>query len=289
MASSLGGQELVDRAADQEPVTWYHSIRLGNAVTPGICPPSAEEWTARALPADLTGKTVLDVGAWDGYFSFEAERRGASRVLAIDSLQGPEHKVVKAAGFEYAKAFLHSAVDFKVMDVADVGGLYETFDLIFFLGVYYHLHDPIEAFRLLFDRLRPGGLLVLEGLVLPGRERKLRLLLPEELEPTTYCAPTLSWLDLCLRQIGFDSIEVVGGTWLVREAMSYYADTIRSFPARLAYALANRVAWSMRLSRLPLMSRTKMYRGLFRATKPGGFTGWSSPVGQRRAPAVRGV
>jgi len=49
---------------------------------------------ARAMPADLTGKTVLDVGARDGYFSFEAERRGASRVLAIDSLEGPQHAVV---------------------------------------------------------------------------------------------------------------------------------------------------------------------------------------------------
>lgn len=273
----------------QEPAFWYHSIRLGDVVTPGMYPQPAEEWTARAMPADLTGKTVLDVGAWDGYFSFEAERRGASRVLAIDSFQAPDHAAVKATGFEYAKAFLHSAVDFKVMDVSEVGGLHETFDLIFFLGIYYHLRDPIEALRLLFDRLRPGGLLVLEGLVLPGRERKLRLLPPEELESTTFCAATVSWFDLCLRQIGFDSVEVAGGTWLVREAMSYYAGNIESFPARLVYALANRVAWSLRLSRLPMMPRTKMYRVLLRATKPGGPTGWSSPAGQRRAPTVRGV
>ena len=71
--------------------------------------------------------------------------------------------------------FLGSAVEFKVMDVADVGELHETFDLVLFLGVYYHLRDPIQAFRVLFDRLRPGGQLVLEGLVLPDGNGSCRL------------------------------------------------------------------------------------------------------------------
>jgi tRNA (mo5U34)-methyltransferase len=271
--------------ANQMPDLWYHSIRLGDVVTPGICSLAVEQWTAGAMPAVLSGKSVLDVGAWDGYFSFEAERRGASRVLAIDSLQAPDHQVVKTTGFEYARAVLDSAVEYRIMDVADVGRLNETFDLILFLGVYYHLRDPIEALGALYERLRPGGVLVIEGLVLPGRERKLRLIAPEELEPTTYCAATLSWFDLCLRQVGFDAIEVVGGTWLIREAMAYYADTLRSFPARLGYAVANRLAWSLRVTRVPLTRRTKMYRVLLRATRPAA-TSWSNPVGQRRAPAV---
>ncbi len=61
---------------------WYHRIELpGGVTTPGWAPISRE---AYRIPADLTGRTVLDVGAWDGYWTFEALRRGAKRVLAID-------------------------------------------------------------------------------------------------------------------------------------------------------------------------------------------------------------
>ena len=64
---------------------WHHSIDLGQRiVTPGQ-DNSPRKLARLNLPRSLEGKTVLDVGAWDGYFSFEAERRGAKRVLATDS------------------------------------------------------------------------------------------------------------------------------------------------------------------------------------------------------------
>ena len=66
-------------------IPWWHSIDLGDGViTPGI-DDSPRKLHRLRLPQDLTGKSVLDIGAWDGFFSFEAERRGASRVLALDS------------------------------------------------------------------------------------------------------------------------------------------------------------------------------------------------------------
>jgi tRNA (mo5U34)-methyltransferase len=65
-------------------IRWFHSIDLGNGVrTPGV-DRTAQKLKRLTLPASLSGKTVLDVGAWDGFFSFEAERRGAKRVLATD-------------------------------------------------------------------------------------------------------------------------------------------------------------------------------------------------------------
>jgi tRNA (mo5U34)-methyltransferase len=69
-------------------IDWWHPIDLGNGVvTPGIdCTPS--RLAEIRLPEDLRGKSVLDIGAWDGFFSFEAERRGARRVLATDSFSG---------------------------------------------------------------------------------------------------------------------------------------------------------------------------------------------------------
>ncbi len=276
-----------NEAAGGEPlpevrsIPWYHSIRLGPVVTPGFCPPSVERWTAAALPEDLRGKAVLDIGAWDGYFSFEAERRGAGRVLAIDSLQGRDSER-GTAGFQYARKVLGSKVEFRVMDMMDLGELDETFDVVLFLGVYYHLADPIHALRLVFDQLRPGGLVVMEGLVVPGSEPKLRLLGPDDLEPTTFCVATLPWLRVGLQQAGFDAIQVVKGTWRVGDALEYYQDTIPSVPGRLAFAVGNRVAWGLGLTRLPWaqrvrtfrgstahrVRRVKMYRALIRAAKP---------------------
>ena len=71
----IAPDELRRRAAE---VRWFHSIDLGGGiVTPGLdCDPRRLE--QMSLPADLSGRTVLDIGAWDGFYSFEAERRGAA-------------------------------------------------------------------------------------------------------------------------------------------------------------------------------------------------------------------
>ncbi|MCA1560243.1 MAG: tRNA 5-methoxyuridine(34)/uridine 5-oxyacetic acid(34) synthase CmoB [Acidobacteria bacterium] len=100
------------------------------------------------IPNDLRGQSVLDIGAWDGFWSFECERRGADRVLAIDTYAWDHYGM---------DAFLlaHSALDSKVehrrlaveeLSVEAVG----QFDLVLFLGVFYHLRSPIDA----LDRLR---------------------------------------------------------------------------------------------------------------------------------------
>ena len=66
-------------------VTWRHRIDLGHGVvTPGV-DDTPEKLKILGFPEDLSGMTVLDIGAWDGFFYFEADRRGADRVLAIDS------------------------------------------------------------------------------------------------------------------------------------------------------------------------------------------------------------
>ena len=84
-------------------IRWFHSIDLGSGiVTPGYDPSTAERAKGYGIPEDLRGKSVLDIGAWDGFFSFEAERRGASRVVAVDSYcwSGPGWGT--KAGFEPA-------------------------------------------------------------------------------------------------------------------------------------------------------------------------------------------
>ena len=65
-------------------IKWWHRIDLGDGrITPGR-DATQEKLETLHLPNSLSGKTVLDIGAWDGFFSFEAERRGAVRVLATD-------------------------------------------------------------------------------------------------------------------------------------------------------------------------------------------------------------
>src|SRR5258708_29716982 len=96
-----------DLAEEIRSIRWFHRINLGSGViTPGV------DNTPRRLATlhwpDLRGKTVLDIGAWDGFFSFEAERRGASRVLATDSYVWQSKGWASKRGFDLAKRTLNS-------------------------------------------------------------------------------------------------------------------------------------------------------------------------------------
>jgi len=117
---------------------WYHSIELpGGHVIQGMIGIDAlkARLDAFPIPADLTGKRVLDVGAWTGWCSFEMERRGA-QVVAVDC--------VEFAEFREAHRLLGSQVDYRILDVDEltpegVG----HFDYVLFLGVLYHLRNPL--------------------------------------------------------------------------------------------------------------------------------------------------
>jgi tRNA (mo5U34)-methyltransferase len=127
-------------------IPWYHQIDLGH----GVVTPGSDSTMARmavvGLPADLRDKSVLDIGAWDGAFSFEAERRGASRVVAVDSFCWSGDGWGTKAGFECARRILGSHVEDREIEVLDLSP--ETvgvFDLVLFLGVLYHMKHPLLA------------------------------------------------------------------------------------------------------------------------------------------------
>jgi tRNA (mo5U34)-methyltransferase len=147
--------------SSREGIDWFHQIELPDGSTMPGRDRSAEKLAALHLP-DLTGKTVLDVGAWDGYFSFAAERLGASRVLAVDSYvwRRPGGK----DGFEHARRALGSSVEDLEMEVLDISP--ETvgpFDVVLFLGVLYHMRHPLLALERMASVTRET--LVLETLV----------------------------------------------------------------------------------------------------------------------------
>lgn len=123
---------------------WRHKIVLPDgSVTPGSQDTLGQLPTI-GLPEYLTGKTVLDIGCSDGFFSFECEKRGASRVLAVDNFASVY--VDSPAGFMVARDLLNSKVEFLdsdlfLLDPKTTG----KFDLVLFLGVLYHLRHPLFA------------------------------------------------------------------------------------------------------------------------------------------------
>jgi tRNA (mo5U34)-methyltransferase len=213
-----------------EAIRWFHTIDLGGGVvTPGEDDSQAKLRTL-GLPADLTGRSVLDVGAWDGFFSFEAERRGARRVVALDPAawrEGrPENEWGSKAGFELARRVLGSGVEDVDLDLLEISP--ETlgrFDVVLFLGVLYHLPDPLPVLERVASVT--AGLLILETHAdLLGLRRPAMAFYPGrevEGDTSTWWGPNPPLLRQLLREQGFPRVEVV------------YADRLPWRLARAAY------------------------------------------------------
>lgn len=127
---------------------WFHNLDLAGVATApkhflGNYPAIKWQRFASAIPADLTGQTVLDIGCNAGFYSMEMKRRGAERVLAIDS----DDDYLEQARFA---AEVHDLdIEFRRLSVYDVGALGERFDIVLFLGVSYHLRHPLLALDLI--------------------------------------------------------------------------------------------------------------------------------------------
>jgi tRNA (mo5U34)-methyltransferase len=136
---------------------WHHIMEFApGVITPGRYDPRGL-LKHLELDSSLQGKKVLDVGARDGYFSFEAEKRGAE-VIAIDYCPPGE------MGFETAKRIFNSQVRFMQMNIYDIK--YEklgSFDIVLCLGLIYHLPDPYLALEIVRSVVKPGGVAYIES------------------------------------------------------------------------------------------------------------------------------
>lgn len=139
---------------------WFHNMDLGGGAWTapdhflGNYPQFKFDRFAHALPADLTGKTVLDIGCNAGFYSMEMARRGAARVVGIDS----DERYLEQGRFAAETLGFADAVEFARMDVYDVGALGERFDLVIFMGVLYHLRHPLLALDLIREHaIRQDG------------------------------------------------------------------------------------------------------------------------------------
>jgi len=230
--------------AGAEEIWWYHSIDLGHGVvTRGA---SANPMVPdRKLP-DLRGRTVLDIGAWDGLYSFTAERLGASRVVALDHYAWgldfakrdaywaecaaagvlPDHErdivdfwdesLPGRRGFDFARAALGSKVepvvgDFMTIDLASLG----TFDVVLYLGVLYHVRQPLIALERLRRVCEEVALIETEAIDVRGYEgdELVRFVAGNDLSADygNWWVPSMPALHGLCRAAGFETVSTVAG------------------------------------------------------------------------------
>lgn len=240
------GRELYDKVAAVS--FWFHSLDLGHGVvTPGYKSPEMEalELASFQLP-DLRGKSVLDIGAWDGYYSFTAERLGADRVVALDkhvwamnweakrayradcNARGipaqPYHLVPEVwdfeglpgkRGFDLAHEALQSGVtavvdDFMKMDLDTIG----TFDVVLYLGVLYHMENPLESLRRLRQVTKEVAIIETAAITIGGLEHTslcefypLDAKLAED--PSNFWAPNARALIGLCQTAGFSRVKIL--------------------------------------------------------------------------------
>jgi len=131
---------------------WFHNINLaGHQTAPhhflGDYPSIKWQRFADAIPSDLRGRTVLDIGCNGGFYSIEMKRRGADRVLGVDW----DERYLSQARF--AAEISGVDVEFRRLSVYDVATLRERFDVVLFMGVLYHLRHPLLALDLLHEHV----------------------------------------------------------------------------------------------------------------------------------------
>jgi tRNA (mo5U34)-methyltransferase len=207
-AGDPGFEERIQRLADRVHSRFrYHSIELPDgSVLPGLQPIEHLLWRFDlfGLPQDLRGKRVLDVGAWDGWFSFECERRGAE-VVAVDC--------IALDTFHEAKELIGSKVEYLTLDVNELSARkLGTFDIVLFFGVLYHLRHPLlgleKAVELSTD------LVLIESYVIEAEKRQIPSVM-EFYERTelggqvdNWCGPSPECLVSMCRSAGFAQVEL---------------------------------------------------------------------------------
>jgi tRNA (mo5U34)-methyltransferase len=142
---------------------WFHNLNLGGVQTApnhflGDYPTVKWRTFQDAIPADLSGWSVLDIGCNAGFYSMEMARRGARRVVGVDS--NPRYLAQAQLAAEVSGIDL----DLRLLSVYDLASLEERFDLVLFMGVLYHLRHPLLALDMLHEHV-VGNLLVFQSML----------------------------------------------------------------------------------------------------------------------------
>jgi tRNA (mo5U34)-methyltransferase len=150
---------------------WFHNIDLFGVLTApnhflGDFPNIKWQHISGALPEDLSGAEVLDIGCNGGFYSIEMKRRGARRVLGIDV----DDRYLNQARF--AAQTLGLEIEFEKRSVYEVDQIAGQFDYVFFMGVFYHLRYPVFALDKVVQKIRPEGRLIFQSMLRGSAEVK---------------------------------------------------------------------------------------------------------------------
>jgi tRNA (mo5U34)-methyltransferase len=206
---------------------WFHNIELNGVWTApqhflGDYP--AVKWRsfAGAIPQDLTGKSVLDIGCNGGFYSIEMKKRGAARVLGIDF---DDDYLAQA---RFAADVTGHDIEFRKLSVYDVGALSERFDVVLFMGVLYHLRHPLLALDLIhahvakdlfvFQSMQRGSRDIdpvqenytfwqMEHFDRPGYPKMHFIEHRYADDPTNWWAPNAAAVEAMLRSSGFEILQ----------------------------------------------------------------------------------
>ena len=214
MTTPISDEQARERIA--EVPYWYHRI----SVRPGITTPGVSDGETTLglldLPRDCRGLRALDVGTRDGFFAFELERRGAT-VTAVDYVSAGQ------TGFGVAADLIGSRVEFRHANVYDLSAEdLGTFDIVLFLGLLYHLPDPIQALHILRSlcrqRLCIESHVIDNSVTLDGQTLPLSMVAPALVntpimqfypgrtlnnDPTNYWGPNVACLEAMLNECNF--------------------------------------------------------------------------------------
>jgi tRNA (mo5U34)-methyltransferase len=215
-------REQIDKLAP-----WFHNMEVQGVRTApdhflGDYPQVKFNSFAHVIPRDLQGKTVLDIGCNAGFYSMEMKRRGAARVVGIDS----DERYLEQARFAAKASRLD--IEFRNLSVYDVGKLGQRFDLVIFMGVFYHLRHPLLALDLLYEHV-VGDLLLFQSMQRgantveavkpdydfwdmdlfekPGAPLMYFIEHRYSNDPTNWWIPNAAGIEAMLRSAGFNIIE----------------------------------------------------------------------------------
>lgn len=212
-ATGLASSEWIKSRIAEEPY-WFHRMELpGGVVTPGWSDPKIDKLPHFGLPADMTGMRVLDIGNAEGFFSFEAEKRGAAEVIGIENYPPMARK------FEICRAALGSRARTYMASVYDLSPtVFGTFDLVMYFGVLYHLRHPILSLQKIATVCT--GTVLLQTATCPDTSDKAMAEFypfgitsgpadkPEH-DPTCFWFPNVACCIAMLQHVGFVNVEQI--------------------------------------------------------------------------------
>lgn len=198
--------------AEINSVNWFHTIELAE----GLFTKGSDNNTILSrinLPDDLSGKTVLDIATWDGFYAFECEKRGADRVLATDDFVWKlwNDGYTGDKGFNLAHRILKSKVEKLQVSIESLrDNPIEKFDIVIMLGVLYHAPDPLGYLRAAFQHTKEMFILEthvnLNDLPYPAIAYYPGTALMGD--PTNYWGPNAAAVVGMLRDVGFKDVKV---------------------------------------------------------------------------------